>query len=194
MKLAFIIFCCSIFFACNTHPAKESLTINNITPVATIKTASNPTSKSNNTMIADTNSVEEDGDNADAYADYYVVVADTGKSYEVLRKEMFRLNKSLNIPIDTMGRTYNKTKDLIALSDNDEDEIYAGEYFPRRYPSDVLSLEYMSLYKVDTDEKTIALVTGIYQTKASADSALSTLTSSTNAFAVKAHIYVGCMH
>jgi len=74
-----------------------------------------------------------------------------------------------------MGRFYNKKKNLIALPDNDEDEIYAGDYFPRRFPSDNLSLEYLNFYQRQAAEKTIALVTGIYETEKSADSALTVL-------------------
>ncbi len=128
------------------------------------------------------------------YADYYIVVADTGLNYNGLRSKMFDLKKSLNIPIDTMGRSYNKAKDLIALSDKDEDEIYAGEYYPRRSVSDFLSLEYLNQYKSDAREKTIALVRGIYENKTSADSALLAMGQSKPAFAFKAKVYIGCMH
>jgi len=128
-------------------------------------------------------------------ATYFIVVADTSQDYSMLHKKMFDLNSKLNIPIDTMGRFYNKTKNLIALPDNDEDEIYAGDYFPRRFPSDNLSLEYLNFYQRQAGEKTIALVTGIYETEKSADSALTVLhKTERNVFKIKADIYVGCMH
>jgi hypothetical protein len=128
-------------------------------------------------------------------ATFFVVVADTSKDYSFLHKKMFDLNRKLNIPIDTMGRFYNKTKNLIALPDNDEDEMYAGEYFPRRFPSDNLSLEYLNFYQRKVGEKTIALVTGIYETEKSADSAMTVLyKTEKKAFKIKADIYVGCMH
>lgn len=128
-------------------------------------------------------------------ATYFVVVADTSQDYSILHKKMFDLNSKLKIPIDTMGRFYNKTKNLIALPDNDEDEIYAGDYFPRRFPSDNLSLEYLNFYQKQAGEKTIALVTGIYETEKSADSALTVLRKTEKKiFKIKADIYVGCMH
>lgn len=130
---------------------------------------------------------------ASEYATYYVVVADTGEAYNKLRDKMLDLHQSLNAPIDTMGRTYNKAKDLIALPDNDEDEVFAGDYLPRRTPSNSLSLEYLNLYKTGSKEKTIALVTGIFETQASADSALKAV-SLASAFTVKASIYEGCLH
>jgi hypothetical protein len=136
----------------------------------------------------------EDTTNQDIVT-YYVVIADTGLDYSHLRGKMFDLNNKLNIPIDTMGRFYNQVKNLIALPDNDEDEIYAGDYFPRRFPSHNLSLEYLALYHRDAGEKTIALVTGIYETEKSADSALTVLKEAEKkVFKVKADIYVGCMH
>ena len=108
---------------------------------------------------------------------------------------MFYLNTKLNIPIDTMGRSYNKNKDLIAVPEDSEDEIYAGDYFPRRFPSGNLSLEYLDFYQSQAGEKTMALVSGIYETEKSADSALFVLRKAEKkVFKIKADIYVGCLH
>lgn len=129
------------------------------------------------------------------YATYFVVVADTSKDYFVLQKEMYRLNQLLDIPMDTMGRYFNKSKNLIALPDDDEDEIYAGDYFPRRFPSENMSLEYLHFYKNESGENTIALVTGIYENESSADSAVSLIGEvAKKTFKIEAYIYVGCMH
>ncbi|MEZ4805298.1 MAG: hypothetical protein R2852_07405 [Bacteroidia bacterium] len=94
-----------------------------------------------------------------------------------------------------MGRFYNSKKDLITLPDDDEDEVYAGDYFPRRYPSGYMSLEYLDFYQRAAREKTIALVTGIFETAIEADSALSVLQSmEKKAFKIKSEMYMGCMH
>ena len=92
-------------------------------------------------LQTDVGSYDSVAENAADYntATYFVVVADTSFDYSTLHKKMFELNSKLKIPIDTMGRFYNKSKNLIALPDNDKDEIYAGDYFPRRFPSDNLS-------------------------------------------------------
>jgi len=128
-------------------------------------------------------------------ATYFVVIADTSADYYFLHKKMFELNKQLNISIDTMGRFYNETKKLIALPDDDEDDIYAGDYSPRRFPSNNLSLEYLHFYQKQSGEKTIALVSGIYETERSADSAVIALNKvEKNVFKIKADIYVGCIH
>lgn len=146
-----------------------------------------------------TNSKEENGIAGDSSdfnnATYFVLVADTGRDYSSLRQKMIDLKTKFKIPIDTMGRIYNKKKNLIALPDNDKDEIYAGEYFPRRFPSENLSLEYLNFYQKQAGEKTIALVTGIYETEKSADSVLTVLRKiEPRVFKIKADIYVGCMH
>jgi len=105
---------------------------------------------------AGTNIKEENGIAGDSSdfnnATYFVLVADTGKDYSSLRRKMFDLRNTLKISIDTMGRIYNKKKNLIALPDNDKDEIYAGEYFPRRFPSEKLSLEYLNFYQKQAGE------------------------------------------
>jgi hypothetical protein len=129
------------------------------------------------------------------YATYFVVVADTNPSYYLLHKKMFSLAQQLHLPIDTMGRYFNKTKNTIALPDDDEDEMYAGGYFPRRFPSQHLSLEYLPVYQKTAGENTIALIAGIYETENSADSALTLLKQKEkNGFKIKATIFVGCMH
>lgn len=135
------------------------------------------------------------GVNEDDFATYYVIVTDTSLDYFILQKKMIDLNKKWNIPIDTMGRFYNKTKNLITLSDDDKDEIYAGDYFPRRFPSNNLSLEYLSFYQSLASNKTIALVAGIYESEERADSLMSVLSKAEkNVFKIKAHMYVGCVH
>ncbi|MBX2930638.1 MAG: hypothetical protein KF781_01685 [Chitinophagaceae bacterium] len=87
---------------------------------------------------------------------------------------------------------------MIALPDDDEDEIYAGDYFPRRFPSETtenLSLEYLNFYQENARDKTIALVAGIYEKENSADSALIILKKvEQRGFKIKAKIYTGCMH
>lgn len=150
----------------------------------------------NKTPKIDSVVIENTADSVDSdNATYFIVVADTNINYYLLHAKMFKLSKKYNLAIDTMGRYYNTTKNLIALPDNDEDEIYAGDYYPRRFPSETLSLEYLNLYHSPSGEKTIALVTGIFETEKSADSALAILKRlEKKAFIAKANIYIGCMH
>ena len=172
--------------ACGTNPTDKNNTEILLSKVDTTTSLQTAVSTDNN-QSEDTNDYNN--------ATYFVVVADTSLDYYILHKKMVDLNKKLNIPIDSMGRFYNKTKNLIALPDNDEDEIYAGNYFPRRFPSKNLSLEYLDFYQRQAGEKIIALVTGIYETEISADSALTVLQKTEKkVFKIKADIYVGCTH
>ncbi|MDQ7948548.1 MAG: hypothetical protein REI78_12745 [Pedobacter sp.] len=129
------------------------------------------------------------------YADYDVVVADTGLNYNTLRSKLFQVHAQLGLPIDTLGRTFYPKKNLIALPEDDEDEIYAGDYFPRRIPGAHLSLEYLSIYKRHSNGHMMALVSGIYENRKSADSALILLKSAApKAFVLRSRLYIGCLH
>ena len=119
----------------------------------------------------------------------FVVVADTGVDYEKLNQRMMELNKKTSIPVDMMGRNYDKNKDLISVPESDPDKYYAGKYFPRRYPSENLSLEYLKFYKNDVDVNTIALVTGIYKSKEQAQKAISKM--NIDAFIVESEVNIG---
>lgn len=132
---------------------------------------------------------------AEEYADYFVVVVDTGFNYAALRTQMLKISNELGLPIDTLGRTFDQKKNLIALPEDDEDELYAGDYFPRRNPGENLSLEYLDFYQKSAVEKRIAILSGIYEHKKSADSALKILKRiAPKAFSLKAKIFMGCMH
>lgn len=128
-------------------------------------------------------------------ATYYVVIADTGLNYNFLFEKLGALSKNTTISIDLMGRNYDKKKNLIALPEDDEDEIYAGDYFPRRFPSEFLSLEYLDFYQDNAGEKTIALVAGIFEEEKDAKNLLSRLKKfESKAFQLKSEMYIGCMH
>ncbi|MBC5836820.1 hypothetical protein [Flavobacterium muglaense] len=128
-------------------------------------------------------------------ATYYLVIADTSQVYAKLHKKMFSLTNQLHQPIDTMGRYYNKEKNSIVLPDDADDELYAGGYYPRRFPSKTLSLDYLNFYNDKAGEKTIALLAGIYESQTSADSALVHLKKIEHkAFTLKTKMYIRCMH
>ena len=136
-------------------------------------------------------------DKDEMYINAFIVIADSSQVYSELKLKMFNLKDKLNVEIDTMGRGYNKTKDLICLPENDEDEIYAGDYFPRRFPSETLSLEYLDYYDKKNGEKTIGLIVGIFQQKEklNAERLLKKLSEFfPNAYILNTDIYMGCMH
>lgn len=134
-------------------------------------------------------------ENPDDYANYYVLMVDTGQQYAPLREGMERLSSAAGLKIDTLNRSYRLDKDLIALPENDEDEMYAGDYFPRRSPGDFLSIEYLNFYDERAKEKMMVLIAGIYDEKNLADSALSVIRKSGHsAVSRKIKMFVGCLH
>jgi hypothetical protein len=136
--------------------------------------------------------IEED---PDEFATYYIVITDTGLNYDILLNRMLELNQVLSISIDSMGRQYNPKKNLIAMPDDSEDDIYAGEYYPRRFPSEELSIEYLSMYRNNAGEKTMALVAGIFESKEKADSTINHLKKyAPYSFITHTKMFIGCLH
>lgn len=134
------------------------------------------------------------------YADYFLVVVDKSKDYKNLRELLFNVNGDFNIEIDTLGRYFNNDKQQIILPEDDEDEMYQGEYFLRRYESTSLSIENAYAYDENSLEPEkypteMILVAGMYATKKSADSLRNILHKKyPKTFVQKSKIYMGCMH
>lgn len=137
-----------------------------------------------------------------AYSDFYLVVVDKSTDYKHLNNEMKNISKDFDLEMDTLGRYYHATTQEIILPEDDEDEIYAGSYYPRRFESKSLSIEYSSYY---TEEDSIQepkifptemiLVAGMFYEQKSADSLVHILKSKyAKARVQKAKVYVGCMH
>lgn len=154
----------------------------------------------NNVLNVDTLSDPSVDESELQYADYYLVIVDKSKSYDDLRNLLFNIHEQYNIEIDTLGRYFNKDKQQIILPENDEDEIYRGEYFPRRFESRTLSIEYAYIYQENMLEPTeypteMILVSGMFAEKQKADSLQNVLKSNyKNVFVQKTKVYIGCMH
>ncbi len=202
MKKLIIYSLCFCLFSCGSKAVQDApVAVQENTAEASVSEGSAPVVTTS--AVGDNNSLPEpeskfiEGDNGDyeEYAIYYVTIADTGKSYYPLREKMMALSQALPLAIDTMGRYYDAKKKMIVLPEDDEDEVFAGDYFPRRGPDVHLSLEYLDLYQKKAGKKTIALVSGIYEKKTSADSALRVMKSAAGgAFVVKTEMYMGCIH
>ena len=128
----------------------------------------------------------------------FVVVADTAQDYYALRGKMFRMRKKLHAKIDTLGREYNAKKNLICYPENENDEIIAGKYFPRRDKSKTLSLEYLDGYpssKLNTTPSTIAIVTLITDDKRKAEKTVAKLQKIfPQAFLIETEFFMGCWY
>lgn len=174
-----------LFTCCNNRPAGTVTThAGDSVLLATTDTAYIPESDSFSTL--------------DEYTDMYLVVIDTGINYWQLEHTMFTLNGNLGLKIDTMNRYYNAGKNNVVLPDDDEDDIYAGDYFPRRYGDDFLSIENLSFYQPGSqtdDANTFILISGLYDNPSSADSMATIIKAHhPTVFVMKSNIYMGCMH
>lgn len=134
----------------------------------------------------------------DEYADMYLVVVDTGTNYWQLEHTMFTLNSKLGLKIDTMNRHYNKASNMVVLADDDEDDIWRGEYYPRRGGEDFLSIEYWQYFDLNENkhtDTTFALVAGMFDNTLNADSMAGIIKPyQPTVFVMKSNIYMGCMH
>ncbi|QIX60026.1 hypothetical protein HER32_01995 [Hymenobacter sp. BT18] len=189
----------SFLAACSSSPNEPTKALNPPQPSAPTTLEDAPPKAEPTEPTPTTAAVEEIADvpapdSTSEYATRYVVVADTSLHYYPLRASMTAIQKATRLPIDTLGRIYDARKNLIKVPEDDEDEMYAGEYYPRRDPSASLSIEYTTLYR-SASAKSMALVTGIYEDPARADSALVALHSVVpKAFLIKTQLYIGCMH
>lgn len=187
MKIHSLALLVALFFtSCSSNEGKkQQLEIDN-------KVKSTKVIDSSHVLVDDS---DMDSDQDNEVQTLYIVIADTGKNYNELFKQLSILNQKFAIPIDLMERAYNEKKDLIALSGNSEDEIYAGEYFPRRFPSIALSLEYLSFYDEEIHPKTIALIVGIFETKDEAQNLLTKIQGNNKrSYIFTADVYQGCIH
>jgi len=147
------------------------------------------------TAIADTALNNTTDIDTSAYATVYLVIADTGQDYYSLRNKMQVIAATHKWKIDTLGRYYNKIKKEIVVPDDDEDEMYRGEYFPRRSINNTLSLEYYRSYNDISTVKNIALITAICDRESEADSLLTMIREEAPAsFVHRTKLYMGCMH
>lgn len=156
-----------------------------------------------NTNVED---IEASDESSDLELNYIVSVAE-GYNYDSLRKIALQTADKLNFKFDTMGRYYNPQKGIV-LPDDDEDEMWAGEYFFRRFGDNLVSIEMSHAYtdtsisknepeleKHREDTRKMFVFAMMYLDKKSADSLANIIKvdyPSTKVF--PAQIYMGCMH
>lgn len=193
-QLAFFLITCITlaFCACNNATTTVSTTTDS-THLVVADTTHTPSSATISAL--DTATAGDPFTDTNMHATFFLSVADTGRDYFKLRALMLRVSNLTHAAIDTQGRYYNKKKDEIVLPEDDEDEIYAGEYFPRRFESSTLSLEYYGWYAKPSTEKNIAILAGIFSQQKSADSMTALIKPvAPKAFSIRVKIYTGCMH
>jgi len=138
---------------------------------------------------------------------YVVAVAD-GYDYDSLRKIALETSELLKFKFDTLDRYFNTTRKKIVLPDNYEDDIWAGEYYFRRFGDSAVSIEMRSAY-IDTltskdensstkfyaDTLKMFVFADMYNNKSQADSLLNILKPKfKQTTIIPTNIYMGCMH
>ena len=135
----------------------------------------------------------------------YILIIDDSYDYYELYDLAVELQDTSDWVIDTRDRYYNDERMEICLPDDHSDEMYQGFYYPRRYPSVDLSIEYASMFQdydsnfwkdeVNTEPDMMSLVGGIYETQEEADADLERIKEfAPKAFVVMASVYIDCMH
>lgn len=179
----FLLSCCTVFFfACGEK-----------------QTASGPAdsaAQQSDTAVAHVTGFDiKDTSANDEMQAFFLVVADTGRDYFELRKQLLRISAATKQEIDSLGRFYNPKRKQITLPEDSDDEIYAGEYFPRRFASESLSLEQYDAYVPKSTPETFALVAGVYENRHDADSLARILKpANKKTFVLETMLFIGCMH
>lgn len=125
----------------------------------------------------------------------WVVVADTGTDYASLHHQMLKLSRKAHLSVDLLGRDWNAEKQKITLPADSDDDIWAGEYYPRRVGDPFLSLEQFDWYTEQSTPQTLALLAGFSTEKPEADKLLRRIKRyAPHSHLVKHHLYIGCMH
>jgi len=138
----------------------------------------------------------------------YVVAVAEGYDYDSLRKVALETSELLNFKFDTLDRYFNKTRKKIVLPDNYEDDMWAGEYYFRRFRDSVVSIEMRSAYidtltqknekamtKFYSDTLKMFVFANMYNTKKQADSLSKILKPKfKQTTVIPTEIYMGCMH
>lgn len=172
--------------SCNNKPATVTATL----PTDTLY--------SNNNSLQATHNEEDDYNPESEYSTMYFVLIDTGKNYYALSSLMHTVSNKTGLPIDTLNRHYNNDRNMIVLADDDEDEMWRGEYYPRRYGEDFMSIEYWQYFLLNHNQPTdttFALVAGMFYNPISADSLADVIKKyQPSVFVEEAKVFNGCMH
>lgn len=137
---------------------------------------------------------------------YHIVCVEEGDNYRSLRETGLKVSKFLGFKFDSLERYYDKRKKRVVLPKDHPDEIYAGEYFFRRYNDDFVSIEMRNAYpdpslKDDgnsffySDTTKMFVFAAMYCEKKEADKLANTLKKQfKNTIVISSNIYMGCMH
>ena len=127
------------------------------------------------------------------YSARYILILKSTTDYNEALSFANESSKKLGLELKIEDIEYSKEKGICFSKDID-DELYKGEYAPRRYCGDYVSLENSSAYEGFT-EGYIIVIAGVYQNKDDAELSLSGVKESyPDAYAKKTNLWMGCIH
>ena len=127
------------------------------------------------------------------YSARYILILKSTTDYNVALRFANESSKKLGLELKIEDIEYSKEKGICFSKDID-DELYKGEYAPRRYCGDYISLENSSAYEGFV-EGYIVVIAGIYQNKDDAELALRDVKESyPDAYVKKTNLWMGCIH
>jgi hypothetical protein len=183
----FPIFIVLLFSACSQKPAaiksNKSDSIKVIAVSAPIDTPSNIGT--------------DEGEDGSEFATYYMIEVATGYDFDSLKSISSNAVTILGSKFDMLNRIYKPGKGII-VPDSSDDEIYRGEYYPRR-PSDDQNFVSIEMSTAFTDQRSDTLkmiaLAGMYPLKSQADSVAALLKDKIPTTKIlKRELYLGCMH
>jgi len=128
---------------------------------------------------------------------YYVVVAEEGQNYHPLQERLLQLAQESRLPIDSLGRKYNEGLKKLVITDPEEIDMFGEVYYPRRFETDYLSIEYANAYieHLPYTDNTLYIVAGQYPDKKMADKRMAEIKKyAPKVKIVKAEMFDGCLH
>lgn len=186
MKQLFSCFIVIIFSACaqNTHEAIKSDKHDTVKYVQT-------------SAYGDTMQQSTVADTITESAIYYIVEVANGYNFDSLKNISANAVSILGSRFEMLDRVYKSGKGII-VPENSDDEIYKGEYYPRRPFGDQNFISIEMAYgfnEKEADTLKMVSIAGIYSLKKQADSVVSLLRGKIpTTKTIKRELYLGCMH
>jgi len=131
------------------------------------------------------------------YQTAFVVVLDTSDQFQKMYDLAMSTSSKFDVPFDTVQKSYFRETNIWGVSQSSDDEIYRGEYFPRRNGNeqDMLSLEYQYWYDKKGNDKNLMLVTNIFPFSMDAEQNVAAWRKHfPQAFILQCEMYMGCLH
>ncbi|MEI8344918.1 MAG: hypothetical protein WCG06_02480 [Candidatus Omnitrophota bacterium] len=127
------------------------------------------------------------------YSDQYILILKSTKDYNEALNFAKQASKKLGLKFDNEYRKYSQ-KDGIYFSATPKEGVSEGDYFPRRYSGEFITLE-NSKYYSELAPGYIIVVAGVYESKVSSHPALNKSKQYyIDAYVKKVNLWMGCVH